>query len=132
MNFGRENVKQYVDELDLLNLWVRAGEPTEAEYELPERTTVETMALRHFDLDSAAEVARGGLSVPADGETTWTTTYNVGPETYGRPYHFEEPQQTVQTFLEAGIRDGRARSQCPHSVTTPWLCSVSPEDLEHD
>jgi hypothetical protein len=30
-----------------------------------------------------------------------------------RPYHFEEPQQTVQTILEARIRDGRAEVSVP-------------------
>jgi hypothetical protein len=30
-----------------------------------------------------------------------------------RPYHFEEPQQTVQTALEAWIHDGRAEVTVP-------------------
>ena len=30
-----------------------------------------------------------------------------------RPHHFEEPQQTVQTVLDASIRDGRAEVTVP-------------------
>jgi hypothetical protein len=116
---GRRDAKQD-------GVLVTAIEPNKILYEENETATVRVrvkntkateqkvtlVARQRFDLDSAVEVGRGSLSVPAGGETTWTPSYNVGPETFGRALE-------VQVFDEAGREVDRWQEY--YHVAREWL-----------
>ncbi len=55
------------------------------------------VSVMHLDLDTQRELGRTDISIPAGGTRTWSFTYNVGPETYGRgiEVRFEDEKGTI-------------------------------------
>jgi len=141
---------------------ITAIEPNKILYEEGEKATVKVtlkntkaaeqkvtlIALQHVDLDSVSEVGRGSISIPAGkeraGESIWTVSYNVGPETFGRAIEvrvldesgkeidrWKEYYQVAKEWLRVQMHTGGRYNNMGHYFAcepTDWC--VQPTDAE--